>query len=428
VLSIQRVRSYLSAIKLHETLANWAIVLLGLFVVRGARALALIVVARRVSPIEYGQYISSYGLASLLVVLPNYGLESWLLTRGHSTTLELLELWSSSIRVRVQLLLVWLVGMVLLGMVLPPSAFPPTILFLSVLGVAFDSLVSLSYAAFRSFNQHSRVTFFQVVSSLVLLGITLGLPLGTKHIELFAIGRTTLSAILVVVTIAVIGKSYLKYSIIPIPILDILRSARHFMVAELASTTYVRVDLTLVSLILGSSVAGIYGTALNFMQVFFLIPRALYFLIVPILSRDYAKDRKIFVRQSLIQFLAQVVVGAMLSVVIFLLAPTAIDFVFGPAYQSSAKILRLFSPIPFLRAVNFALGAMLASGGRQSQRTKVQLICAVFSVLANLIVIFVFGITGVAIVYVFSELILCLGYLLITRDWLSGKIIKVGGR
>ncbi|MFO7533389.1 MAG: polysaccharide biosynthesis C-terminal domain-containing protein, partial [Candidatus Limnocylindrales bacterium] len=65
-------------------------------------------------------------------------------------------------------------------------------------------------------------------------------------------------------------------------------------------------------------------------------------------------------------------------------------------------------PIPFLRALNFAVGTMLTASNRQALNTRVQMSVAFFNVAANLIFIRPFGLTGVAIIYVISDTLLLL--------------------
>lgn len=398
--------------------------LLGLFAARGGGGLALIVIARRVTPFEYGQYLSTYALASFLLVLPNCGLETWLLTRNHSSTSELLELWRGSFRSRLQLLAVWTVGMMVLGAILPRDTFPLGIMAPTVIGLSFESLLLLSYAALRSLGEHGRVTLMQCASSLAVLGIALGLPIGPGRIQVFALGRAATSAILAAVVIPLVGRGRSNASYPPLPAVSILRSARPFMVADVASAIYAKADLTLLSFFLGSSGASVYGPALTLLQAVFLIPRALYFLVVPSLSQAGTAESQAFVRKGLTQLVVQAAAGAALSLSVFLLAPAAVHLTFGSSYRDSAEVLSVLSPIPFLRSLNFAVGAMLASGGRQPTRTKVQLGCAVSSVLANLIAIPLLGVKGAAMVYVFSELALCLGYLLVARDWLKSVSVN----
>jgi O-antigen/teichoic acid export membrane protein len=380
-----------------------------------------------VSPSTYGQYVSTYALASFLVVLPSYGLETWLLTRDHASTSELIQLWSGSIRSRVKLLLVWIAGMFVLGAILPSKTFPPAILGPTVIGLGFDSLVLLSYAALRSLDKHGAVTVLQSLASVALLGIAFGLPFKEDQVHVFAVGRALISAAFALVTVPLVASRRSHGTMATAPAPRVLESARPFMVAEVAGAVYVKADLTILAFFLGSSGASVYGPALSLLQAVFLIPRALYFLIVPDLSQGHTEDHRAFARKGLMQLLAQATAGAFLSVGVLLLAPMAVDTLFGPAYQDSAEILRLLSPIPFLRSLNFGLGAILASGGRQSSRTRVQLVCAAFSVLGNLVAIPTIGVRGAAKVYVLSELMLCAGYSLIAHDWLIEGVVTPGG-
>jgi len=112
----------------------------------------------------------------------------------------------------------------------------------------------------------------------------------------------------------------------------------------------------------------------------------------------------------------QIVTGTFISIMLFLLAKPIINFIFTEEYSRSIEVLRLLSPIPFFRSINFALGAALMSAQRQQRRTRVQISAAIFNVLGNLLVIIPFGIHGVAVVYVISELFLSVGYTLLVRD------------
>jgi len=149
--------------------------------------------------------------------------------------------------------------------------------------------------------------------------------------------------------------------------------------------------------------------------VSFLVPNALYLMAVPILSRAHRDANPRFLRLSTLQLLGQSGVGVLLSVLLWALAPTLIHFVFGPGYELSALSLRLLSPLLLLKSVNFGLGAVLTSSGWQARRATAQTACAVFNVAANLVVIRPFGVAGVALVYVLSEMVLLLGYSLALR-------------
>jgi O-antigen/teichoic acid export membrane protein len=389
--------------------ANWLLILVGLVAAQGATALALIVVARRVSPGEYGQYLAIFGLLSLLIVLANFGLEAWLLAHSRKFASNINQLWPGVVRVRLYLILSWLAGMLLLSLVLPANAFPRAVVYVTAFGLAFDSLSSLALSALRSLELHKRVTQLQIGMAVCLLAVTLILPLRPGQLLWFALARTGVSCATAIVTLLVVGAWHPRLAA-PIKSVEILRSARPFVLAETAVAIYLKADLSIIGLVLGAAGASLYGPALNLINITFMVPNALFFFVMPRLSRAHAMPDRSFQRIGLAQLALQGTVGAGLSLLLMLLSPWLVQLVFGSAYGLSARVLQLLSPIPFLKSLNFGLGAILTAGGLQSQRTKIQVLCAAFNLIANLIVVGPIGIGGVAVVYTASEFFLLLGY------------------
>ena len=396
-------------------LTGWAVILAGLVLAQGANALALIILARRVAPAEYGQYLAAYSLASLLIVLPAFGMDGWLLAKSSLHREQTLDLWWSARRVRLGLLACWLPAMILLALFLPPATFPPALVMLSAIGLAADSMTMLAYAGLRNMNRHRWVTGFQTAGSLALLAVTLTLPLEPGRITWFALARTLVSVVLAVL----VGRWMISGTRRPTVILpprDLLHATRSFMLADAAVSIYLRADLVIVSLFLGSTGASIYGPALNLVNMCFLVPAALYFLVVPSLARAYKQSQQAFNRVGGIQLVAQLATGILLSTAIFVLAGPLVRLVYGPGYESSVLILRLLSPLLLAKSINFGLGALLTTAGLQARRTAVQMLVATFNVCANLVAVRTWGIVGVALIYVISETLLCAGYALILAN------------
>lgn len=400
-------------------LANWVIVLFGLIANQGIAALVLIIVARRVTPVEYGQYLSCYALAGLLIVLPNYGLETWLLAERGATLPQVATSWNSAIRLRLCLLLMWIVGMVVLSALLPADAFPPDILLPTTVGLACDSLILVSHSALRRLGWHMRVTYWQLLSALALLSVTLALPLAPGQIVLFSIARAALSMALAVIVIAMAG-SALRVPATFMPFSDLLQTARPFMLSDLFASVYLKADLTIVSLFLGSSGASIYAPALNLINMSFLIPNALYLVAMPIIAQTYSEAES-FGRIGVAQLILQMLAGVVISGVMFWFGRVTISLIFGAAYEPSVLTLHLLSPIPFLKSLNFGFALLLTAGRFQTWRAIAQSICAIFNVTANLLVVVPFGVIGVSIVYVLSEVLLLGGYSLGVYRWWVGR-------
>jgi len=397
-------------------ITNWSVVLSGLALYSGLNALTLVVIARRVDPTEYGQYLASFALASFLVIIPGFGMDAWILTEHRGKWSSTTALWASSLRTRAILLIPWLVGMVLLAFLLPADTYPPEVLLPTIFGVALDSLLLMSYAILRTEHRHKRVTLVQAAYSVTLLSLSLLLPIEDGQIALFAVARTLLSLLMAVIVLVSLGRAYLRYRDALTPIRSILTASRVFMLSELASAAYIKADLTIISLVLGTEGTSIYGPAITLLQAAFLVPAALFFVMVPVLSRTYKEDIDNFLARGKAQTAVQVVLGLVISVFTFLLAPLIVDLVFGEEYYRSATVLRILSPLPLIRSLNFAFAAILTSCNRQSDRTRVQIIAAGVNVVGNLIVIVPYGILGVSVIFLLSEIVLWLGYAIILRD------------
>ncbi|MGB9880927.1 MAG: polysaccharide biosynthesis C-terminal domain-containing protein, partial [Anaerolineae bacterium] len=161
----------------------------------------------------------------------------------------------------------------------------------------------------------------------------------------------------------------------------------------------------------------IYGPALNIVNMLFLVPNALYITVLPALAKAFASNQDGFFRIGKTQLCLQLLNGFMMTIGLCLLSPLLIRLCLGSAYLPSVAILRLLSPLVFLKSINFGLAAILTSANLQLWRTTAQLVSALFNVVANLIVIIPFGITGVAWVYLLSESLLLFGYIYPVYNW-----------
>lgn len=407
-----RKRNFLN---LSHLFLDWTSVLVGLIVERTATAIALILLARKVVPLEYGQYISAYALITFLAVIPGLGLDSWLLAQGCHDNSEQDFLWGSLVRSRIRALIFWGLGIFLLSFFLPQDTYPRSLIMAIMVGVAFDTLNLLTIATLRCQNRHYSVAILLGTSSLSTLAIAALLPRSSDTLILFSIGRATISIVTFFFgSILVNIRALFKYDI-DFPINEILRSARPFLWADISSVIYVRADVNIIGLTAGSVGNSIYGPAINILQMMFLVPRAIFYYIVPKMAVAYhGKSNFSFKRLSLYQLSIQFFLGALLSLFLYFFGSKIIELTFGEAYSSSILVLEILSILPLIRAINFALGAILSTSKNQQSRSVVQMIAAGFNVIANIIVVQRFGITAVGWIYVASELLLLLGYTGIT--------------
>jgi O-antigen/teichoic acid export membrane protein len=137
-------------------------------------------------------------------------------------------------------------------------------------------------------------------------------------------------------------------------------------------------------------------------------------VMVPSLSHLFESDLLQAWKSSKRFTLLLSVVGGLSSILLFVCADWVVALL-GESFAGSGMILRILSVILLLKSLSFAMAGILVAGGRQSQRVIIQAIAVVLGTLLNLIVVFRFGINGVAVVFVITELILFLGYMGLVR-------------
>lgn len=405
--------------KLFPVAIDWASILLGLAISQGVNALTFIIIANKVPPAEYGQYLATHSLVSLSLVLPNAGLDTFLLSYNQSDHSSIYSIWRLSLLLRSGLLAFWFAIMRLGTAFLPRSAFPPDLMVFVYIGLATDALTQLSYSAMRNLKRHREVTKIQILVSSILMTLAFAWPSGAGQVIKFSMARSFLSITLALFIIFARMHAPKPFRIsLGLITKNLAKEVLPFYIADIAMAIYLKADLTIVSLFQGTYGASVYGPALNIVNMLFLIPNALYLLAVPTLAQKYQSDRTSFSKISIVQMLTQFLTGITVATLLCIWSPALVKLLL-PAYINTIPVLRLMSPVIALKALNFGAAAILTSAQLQPWRTTAQVITALFNVTANLIVIGSLGVQGVALVYTLSEFLLSIGYLwpVLNRLW-----------
>jgi len=200
-----------------------------------------------------------------------------------------------------------------------------------------------------------------------------------------------------------------------------IREIIPYTLSDALVVLYTQADVTIVAMTLGKAAVGIYSPASSLMRALFFIPQAVYTVMTPIFSQLVSerspKLKKVFANANLI--LASI--GAALWLGVRLLGPWFMTFILGQEFSESSEILKILSAILLIKSGSLAMAAMIVAIGYQKQRVLVQAFSAFVNITLNLLVINMYGIKGVAYIYIISELILFIGYFLIARLWLKFK-------
>jgi O-antigen/teichoic acid export membrane protein len=420
---IHRVKNPLSW---KQVVANVLALLSGSAFARALSAIILIVIARQIGPEAYGQYSASIAFVGLTTVLFSLGLDGWLLYQGGRDP-EQLDVWfTSALSLKLLLGMVWLVGLWLVAPYLNQSSYPWLLIVLASLALWLEELALIIWSAFKASLRNDITLILMILSQGLYLGAVIWLAVRqAQDPESYMVGRF-LAALLATAVSGFLIARKLALRVRWQALRTTFRGTLPFAASVALTAIYGRADLAIIGNALGKEAAGVYAPALTLTNALFLIPAAIYGVMVPILSQGFATDRS-WVQQtarrlSLLMTLAGVGLGLGLA----LAAHPIITLLYGSAFQASGDVLALLSGVLVLRCPTTALAATIVATGWQVPRLGIQAIAAVLNVTLNLLVVHQAGVMGVAKVYLLTEVVLLLGHLGLFLLWMRKENRRAG--
>lgn len=381
---------------------------------QGFTALALLLTARELGATLYGQLAACLALASVLSVGFNLGLDIWLLREGARSQYRISELIGSSLSIKLGLGLIWVLVLSLIGFIIQNPSFPPALLTLTAIMVWLDSILMTALSAFKASLRNEYTLIIESSSDFIwFIGTLILIYLGTELPEAYVTLRLVILLATCIIAYYLIHRLlglHISREIIQIS----LKACPPYALSEFLALALMRLDVIIVAFALGNYSVGLYSPAVSIVNALFFIPLSVYMVMVPSLSHLFESDLLQAWKSSKRFTLLLSVVGGLSSILLFVCADWVVSLL-GESFTGSGMILRILSVILLLKSLSFAMAGILVAGGRQSQRVIIQAIAVVLGTLLNLMVVFRFGINGVAVVFVITELILFLGYMGLVR-------------
>jgi O-antigen/teichoic acid export membrane protein len=390
------------------------------------RAIALILIARQVGPAAFGQYTASLALTTILSVGFGLGLDVWLVRNGNRTAEHgrLAQLASTSLVIRVGLGLGWLAGLALLVPWLDANAYPPQLFLGVALAVWLEEIANLVWSTFKAALQNQTLLkFVTLMQALFVAAIVLLMVLGVRAVLTFVWLQVAVAAIHALVAIAWQIRTF-GWRWAPATIRPTLRATFPFALSTVLAMIYGRADIALAASLLGERAAGLYAPAVSLANALALIPTAMFFVMVPVLSREYLEQPQWAERTARRFVLVNAGLGLLAGGALALLAGPIVRVLYGPAFAPTAYLLAILGGVLAARFVSLALATVLVAVDRQTPRVAIQAIVAVLNIGLNLWLIRQWGLPAVAGVYVLTEWLLVVGYAFLVWLWRRDSFAK----
>ncbi|HEY1405228.1 MAG TPA: polysaccharide biosynthesis C-terminal domain-containing protein, partial [Spirochaetota bacterium] len=203
---------------------------------------------------------------------------------------------------------------------------------------------------------------------------------------------------------------------------DFARYAIPFGMSAIITNVYQRINIIILSLIHGSTSAGIFTNGFMLFSALFFIPANIMRVLLPHLYKT-DRNKNIYAFQFAHDIYTKYLsaIGFFIMTMIILYAKDIIHLIFGAKYDQSIIVLQISSlAIPFTFS---ASSTIITSLDKQSAMSRIQTAGLVINVVSNVTLIYFFNLRGAA-----ASAVITYGFLTVASLWYlkRSKIITLG--
>jgi O-antigen/teichoic acid export membrane protein len=190
----------------------------------------------------------------------------------------------------------------------------------------------------------------------------------------------------------------------------LIKMSLPFAIGWLFFDLYFNIDMTMISIFIGTDDVAYYSVAYRIISAFFIIPVALSGSLMPIFSRLYIQSHEVLARsyQKIIKYL--IIIGIPTTIGMTIISDITIIAIFGSQYINSIPALQILVWILAFHFITYFDGLVLGAINQQNL-TIISLCIIIFiNIALNLLFIPYFSYIGAAVVTVISEIALFILY------------------
>jgi len=193
---------------------------------------------------------------------------------------------------------------------------------------------------------------------------------------------------------------------------ELIKEALPLAFVAVISMVYYNIDIVMLGKMKGEEIAGWYGVSYHLFFALATLTGAFLSAIFPVLSRFFEETEELLKKAYQKSFKVMIGVGIPVAAGTFLLAEEIILFLFGPQYQHSVVVLKIFSFLIIFSYLNGLAGYFLTSTNRQRLTAKILAVTTCINVCLNFVLIPRYSYIGAASATVASEVLFFAFFLL----------------
>lgn len=335
-----------------------------------------VIFARFWGPVDFGVFSFVFSVSALLVLIVEFGLQSYLLREIAATPSDSPELIRSALWAKLIFVPFFALLSLAVFFVLDRGAPADIAVPLSFAAVAL-SFADFFIAPLRALGRYDLETYIIIgANSFQLLVAALCVWKGGAPVELawvlvftrgvqLAVSYAVLRRQVPDLRLSFPGASRLRESV---------RRAMPYGLDGLLTTAWVQIDIVLVRLIFGPQIVGLYAAGQRIVQAASSIAPVIGNVMIPRLAQSSTQREDNWHRDGKFCIAAMGLVGFVFSIPMIFYPELIAITLFGQSYIGLADIFPFFGVLVLVRFLASAVGILLTGAGMQGQRIGVQIL------------------------------------------------------
>lgn len=386
---------------------NTGIVLAGDVIFRLISLVVIIYLARYLGTAGFGKYSFVFAYLAFFGVITNLGLQTILVREMSRNTSPVPQLIGNAYIIRLILtIFAFVLSMVVITLVSYPKD-TTTYVYIAAFTLLFTSFSDFYVVIFQAnlrmeYNIFAKLVF-KVLSAALIFWI------------IFSHG--TLMQVILALVFSEMVKTLISYSfsrkfVRPRFEIDfglwkyLFKEALPLALTSVIWIIYHRIDVIMLSFMLGDAEVGLYSAAYKLYEPFSLIPYALMISLFPIMSASFKSSKEKLIKSYRISFKYLVIITLPIVIGTTFIADKIIFLIYGAEFAGSATALQILIWTLVFMSISNVLINLLVSINKQKLHMISSGLCAIVNITLNFILIPILNYNGAAIATVVTTAVL----------------------
>lgn len=382
-----------------------------------------VLIARYLGSSELGKYSFAFSFTVLFYVLADLGLNKLALRNLPRDKSQLGNYLYNILAMKVVLSIITFLAIFFsINLTNQPQEVKVLVYLAGLYMIISESIATLFRNVFVSFERASFEAFVTIIEKFIIL--ILGYLALVKSYGLFWLFIAFLTGGIIRALLGIIIiflKFRPKFRIIPKSFLPLIKKAFPFCLTYLLATIYIKIDITMLSLMQGDAAVGFYTAAANIIFALVIIPAVFMRAVFPNMSRFYVTDKISFVKSCKLSLKYLIIVGLPIIFGGIALAKPIIILVYTERFLSSVVAFQILLIFLFLYFMKWALNIALYAANLEKQVALSYLFGLIVNIGLNFILIPKYSYVGAGITTIITEILV----VVLIYYWFIKRISKL---